>query len=239
MANQTRAVWEAELPEYIDDNTTENISPEDVRYILTNLKDSVPWKQTDKYVRIATTTTGTNELTVTLTGEYPTSYNEFIPVIIQAAAANTGTVTVNLNSLGAKDLVSPDGEALAAGELAAGEYYMIKYEAAAGNFRIFRGFGGACMPRVKRKQITAAYTVTNEDSGLIIECTGTFTVTFPNGLDADVYFQFVNLGTGAITFAATTTMLSRGAYTRLSAQYDSAFAYHRGSNIFHVTGLEL
>jgi hypothetical protein len=47
-----------------------------------------------------------------------------------AGATNTATMTLNVDSLGAKAILKHDGSALAAGDVTAGRYYMLTYDGA-------------------------------------------------------------------------------------------------------------
>lgn len=81
---------------------------------------------------------------------------------------------------------------------------------------------------------TEGYQVASGDAGKIIECSGTFSVTFPNGLDTGFQVTVVNVGAGVITLAASTTLQSDG--TQLETQYTGASVYHRGSNVWLALG---
>jgi hypothetical protein len=80
----------------------------------------------------------------------------------------------------------------------------------------------------------ATYEVAAGDEGKIIECSGTFTVTFPNSLDTGFQVTIVNIGSGTITLAASTTL--QGVGTQLATQYTGAVVYHRGSNVWLAMG---
>jgi hypothetical protein len=81
---------------------------------------------------------------------------------------------------------------------------------------------------------TGAYEVAAGDAGKTIECSGTFSVTFPNGLDTGYQVTIVNVGAGVITLSAATTLQSAG--TQLATQYTGAVVYHRGSNVWLAMG---
>lgn len=48
--------------------------------------------------------------------------------LLKTAGANSGAVTLNVDSRGAKAVKSPSGAALAGGELASGIYYLLVYD---------------------------------------------------------------------------------------------------------------
>lgn len=54
----------------------------------------------------------------------------------RANHSNTGAATINVNSVGSKDLVAPDGNALIADDIASGEIYEIIYHGGSGHFRV-------------------------------------------------------------------------------------------------------
>jgi hypothetical protein len=73
-----------------------------------------------------------NALTVSL-DPAPSSYAELVgvPLRIKAAAANTGLATLNVSSLGTKDILRPGGSALQAGDLQAGQIVEVIYDGTA------------------------------------------------------------------------------------------------------------
>lgn len=84
-------------------------------------------------VNYAASTTAANTYTATL-APAPTAYTTGMPVRILFTNANTGAATINLNSLGAKSIVTSAGAALAAGQIAAGMMVTLVYDGT--NFQI-------------------------------------------------------------------------------------------------------
>lgn len=84
--------------------------------------------------------------------------------------------------------------------------------------------------------ISAAYTLTPADSGKVFECNGTFAVTLPNGISGNMQATIVNVGIGAITLAAETTLQSKDGAVILANQFGAATVYHRGSDIWFASG---
>jgi hypothetical protein len=80
---------------------------------------------------VAATAGGTGDaITIALT-KAPASYTTFMRVIFKATANNTGATTVNVNSLGVKNLQKISGGALAAlasGDIVSGGVYEIMYD---------------------------------------------------------------------------------------------------------------
>jgi hypothetical protein len=77
--------------------------------------------------------TGTNTIALTLSPAV-TGYVNGMKITFKAAADNTGAVTININSVGAKDLVHPDGSAIAAGEIVQNGIYQVLYESTIDDF---------------------------------------------------------------------------------------------------------
>ncbi len=57
----------------------------------------------------------------------PTSYRDGLKISFKAANANTGAATINVNGLGVKSLVRSNGQALVAGDIAAGQVVSVIY----------------------------------------------------------------------------------------------------------------
>lgn len=73
-------------------------------------------------------------------------------------------------------------------------------------------------------------------SDTIIEATGTITITLPNSLATGFCCDIVNVGTGVITLAASTTLQTKDSNTKLASQYGGASIYHAGSNVWRAVG---
>ena len=65
-----------------------------------------------------------------------TSYGNGAVLLVQPAVTNTGATTINVSGLGAKNIVNPDGSALAGEQLLAGGTYAIAYNNTAGAFHL-------------------------------------------------------------------------------------------------------
>jgi len=85
------------------------------------------------------------------------------------------------------------------------------------------------------KDISSNYTITNEDSGTILECNGTsIFITLPDGLNAGVEVVINNVGTGVITLNASSTLNGKG--NQLTTQWSSCIVYHKNFNTWRVYG---
>ena len=84
--------------------------------------------------------------------------------------------------------------------------------------------------------ITGTTLLSSIHVGKTIEANGTFTITFPNSLVTGAKINVINVGSGTITLAATTTLQSKSSNTKLASQYGGASVYHRGSNVWLAVG---
>lgn len=82
---------------------------------------------------------GTDTITADLTPALP-AYVDGLQCFLVPANTNTGAVTISLNTLAAKSVLSSKGEALNAGDLVAGKPVLLAYYN--GNFYIVGGSGG-------------------------------------------------------------------------------------------------
>jgi hypothetical protein len=84
--------------------------------------------------------------------------------------------------------------------------------------------------------LTGNTTISAAHNGKLIHANGTFTITLPNSLATGLNFSVTNIGTGAITFTAATTLNSISGNKRLVDQYGGVTMYHAGSNIWYAIG---
>lgn len=124
------------------------VKPEDYKFVLKDADDNTIWtlnnanneEDVQRPVRWVGTATGTDTILLTAT-DVPTSYINGQRFRFIAAANNTGAVTVNVNSIGARDLVRAGGIALAANDIIANYPYEIEYVSAIDDF-VIRGVDG-------------------------------------------------------------------------------------------------
>ena len=82
--------------------------------------------------------------TVTLTsGLTLTAYAQGMMFSFEAGGTNTGAVTLNVDSVGAKAIVKHGDTALAAGDIKAGGIYLVGYEATNDRFQLLSMVGSA------------------------------------------------------------------------------------------------
>lgn len=83
--------------------------------------------------------TGTANAKVVALDPAPTAYVEGLAIAFKNAAQNTGAVTINVNGLGAKNVLKSNGNALTSGSLKANSIYTLRYN---GTAFILQGEGG-------------------------------------------------------------------------------------------------
>jgi hypothetical protein len=81
---------------------------------------------------------GTADVITLTRTETLAAYADGVQVLFQASGDNTGAVTVNVDSLGAKSLVSVKGNALEAGDLTSGSFFTAVYNATSGKFQLLQ-----------------------------------------------------------------------------------------------------
>jgi hypothetical protein len=109
------------------------------------------------------TAAGTDTLTGSVT-QAPDAYVDLMSVFIETPNANTGAVTFNLNSLGAKDVVQVNGDALVSGDLLADGIYLLIYSATKGDWVMLGGGGGSAAGPAGRVKFNAAGTIAGSDN---------------------------------------------------------------------------
>ncbi|MEK4715325.1 hypothetical protein [Sporosarcina sp. FSL K6-5500] len=144
---------------------------------------------------------GVNAKNVTLS-PVPTTYTEGMSVAFKNVTTNTGSVTLNLNSLGAKPLVRSDGTAIPPNILKANSIYTARYN---GTSFILQGEGGEfklvvgntlLIPQFNGNFVTF-HTVMSETAYRIIGTSGVYRLSFTIGAGttgADVYGQWYKNG---------------------------------------------
>ena len=91
-------------------------------------------------------------------------------------------------------------------------------------------------PAVNAK--TGAYTLTADDKGEVITADGTFTITIPgNVFSAGDRVDFVNIGTGVITFAGSSlTLYSKDSAITVDSQYSGATILFGSATVAYLIG---
>ena len=91
--------------------------------------------------------------------------------------------------------------------------------------------------RTKKPISTTTYTFEATDVNKYIEFSNECVATVPDGLPADLEFQGEQVGTGALTFEATTTLNVFSGFLKETAGQNAVFGIRtKGSNIATLTG---
>lgn len=109
---------------------------------------------------------GTNAKTITLNPP-PTAYVDGMAISFKNTTQNTGAVTLNVNGLGAKPVLKPNGNTLVSGALKADSVYTVRYNGT--NF-ILQGEGGS--GTAQPSEVLTGKTFSND--------LGDYTGTMPN-----------------------------------------------------------
>jgi len=91
--------------------------------------------------------------------------------------------------------------------------------------------------RTKKPISTATYTFEASDANKYIEFSNECVATVPDGLPADLEFQGEQVGTGALTFEATTTLNVFSGFLKETAGQNAVFGIRtKGSNVATLLG---
>lgn len=96
------------------------------------MADVAKWRD---FLGGAKISSGTNTITLT-SGLSLSAYAQGQMFAFEAGAANTGAATLNVDSVGAKDIKKFHDVALASGDIEAAGIYLVAYEATADNFQL-------------------------------------------------------------------------------------------------------
>ena len=131
----------------------------------------------------------------------PASLTAGLGIRIAAAGTNSGTTTLNLNGLGAVNVVRGTGVALAAGDITAGEVLHLVYDGAHWQIANFSGGGAGS---VTNNTISIPYGTDSSSSSNTITVTST-SPALPGSIGAPqpLVVKLANPITGATTIALT------------------------------------
>jgi len=102
-------------------------------------------------------TGSTNTLVCTTATTFPAAYAAGQAIWVKVANGNTGTTTININSLGAVSVTKNGMTGLASGDLAAGGMYLLMYDGTEFQVQLGGSGGGSASPVTARAFNTAAY----------------------------------------------------------------------------------
>lgn len=137
-------------------------------------------------INAAYTTTGSTTASVLTFSQGPVSYAKGERFAFWANATNTGAMTLNINALGAKNILRSDGTTLVSGDIASGQFTELVYDGTA--FRVVIGAGAKYTGNV------AAGTFTGNGAALTnLNASALTTGTVPNAVISGAYDGITNL----------------------------------------------
>ncbi len=135
------------------DGSVPTSGPKTMAQFATDLNEELA-AALDRAVYVLTSVSGTNTVTASAPA-WVSALTDGLTVYLKPAADNTAAVTLNINSIGAKSVVSTAGAALSSGALDADKIYLLRYYSADDEFRIIgesTSAGGSTTP------VTRVYT---------------------------------------------------------------------------------
>ena len=129
---------------------------------------------------VAYLATGTNDYALTSAQGYIIdALSDGQQVIFEVSGTNTGACTLVFDPYGSVDLTNSSGDALAAGDLVAGDVVLCKYSAGDDRFEIYAAFGSGSIVSSPLSIITSNHTAVAGERLAADTSGGAFTITFP------------------------------------------------------------
>lgn len=153
----------------------------------------------------AASTTAANTYTAILTPA-PATYVEGMKVLIKFTNHNTGAATINLNSLGAKNIKRLDGSALQANDIADGMIALLVYDGT--NFQLIGINVANFVTLAQYQNDSLCYATTSSSPNTYVASLSTAPASYTAGLRASIKFTNANTNT-----APTINLNSLGAKT--------------------------
>jgi hypothetical protein len=201
-------------------------------------------KQVQQGAPICANDTGAADAYLVALTPVPSSYTRYLTACFKASAANATTApTINVNSLGAKTIVSEAGAALSPGAIQANGYYWAEYDDTSAKFVMISNpskVAGAGILQAPNAQSGAGYTTASTDWGKLLTLSNAAAqvltlpqagASFPNGWYVDVE----NTGTGTWTITPATSTIDGAASVPLATN-QGARILSNGANYFTQRG---
>lgn len=166
---------------------------------------------------VLSSVSGTNTITAT-TSPVITSYQDGQLFQLKPANDNTGAVTLNIASIGAKSLVSSAGSALGSGDIVSSTIYLVRYYSTGDHFRVLSalgsGFATSSAPYVTATSSGSLSAERTFTDGTCIDSTDggantTLTVAVGTCTSANLAGAVTDeTGSGAAVFATSPTLVT-------------------------------
>lgn len=167
-------------------------------------------------IRLLTSVLGTNTITANASPYALTSYQDGQTFRLKPTNNNTSTVTLSINSIGAKAIVKQSGTALASGDLSSTTIYLLQYYASDDHFRVMGAVG---TPGVDDDipesgdftNLTGGSGIDNNAGTLDLDLTEISSATYGAGAFTSLTFNagavdpVITFGSGTVTWSAVTT----------------------------------
>lgn len=178
---------------------------------------------------------GSNDTYVISATPTAIAYYTGMRVLFKANTVNTGTATINVDSLGAKTITRDNGATLETGDIAANMWILLVYDGT--NFRCLSTLQNSTPVNA---QTGTTYTVDTTDRGKLVTFTNgsSIAVTQPQAgtnFPAGWYTFFQNRGAGVVTITPTTSTVDGAASITLS-QNQGLMLASDGTNYFTMRG---
>lgn len=234
MAQRSKVNYKSTKNSRFPDNTTGLITAGHSRDMHEDTADSAMFIEDNAYSSFIATASGTDTYTATLSPVI-SAYSSDQKYFIKFTNANTGAATLNLNSLGAISIVKNGSTALAAGDISAGQIYVIAYDGTNMQIlgRISSGIGGSTGSvdnAILRADGTGGSTI---QAGSLIYATD----------DGRLYGTALHNNAGAVT-GTTNQYIASGTYTptltdtsNVDASSATVSQWIRVGNVVNVSGI--
>lgn len=152
-------------------------------------------------------TTGSSNTYALVSNRTLSAYASGLTFKFSANHTNTGAATLNVSTLGAKDLKTADNTALSAGDIVSGRYYQA----------VYNGTYFVLMPEFTPNEVEKA-----PSAYIYFTLNGTATPTVSHSKGCTVA---LNTGTGAITVTLTTAIPTASMHIEQKAIWTGAFGF--------------
>lgn len=171
--------------------------------------DKLPTHATFKngFIHFVDAAGSANAYTAALT-KGPSTYTNGLTILIKINATSTGASTINVDSMGAKSIKYPSGDALDSGALVANALYILTYDSTLGYFVLVTNQQDWEQRSLDFVDVAGTtHTLTASDNGKMIRfnnasaCTLTLPQASTEALTRGFHASFYNASTGSVTLA--------------------------------------
>ena len=193
----------------------------------------------NNYNNYLTDTGAANAIVVSFPTSVTATYTAGLMVVVKVVAANTGATTINVNSLGTKNVLNPNLTALSANALLAGSLAYLVYD---GTQFILNSTTSLNNP-VVTNYVETTYAIGNSSTAVTIALTngtvqtvtmtGNCTFTMPTATAGKSFILIVSTGAGSFTGTFTSVKWPNNAaptLTTTASRWDILTFFADGTN---------